>query len=295
MATMRPSITGGLASEFVRAIGEGAVYPRWFSGAYEGRGSPVMFYYPPAPFYAVAASYVLVGEPLLAMALGCWLALALSGLTMYLFSRSLLSRSESLIAAGFYITAHYHLFGFYQRSAQHEFWAFAWVPLLLHGIYRVSAEDDWRGAPYVAIGYCLLLMTHLPTSLIVSLVIPVYALLLTRRAWRLVRMAAALALGAGMASVFLLPFLLEKGYLKPIGTKSAIQRYDAGFLLENLGFSFSQIPLPSSGNFYLFVSAGNWMLAGFLLLVAVSTWLVWNSEFKRNNLVRGVWAITALG
>jgi hypothetical protein len=52
--------------------------------------------------------------------------------------------------------------------------------------------------------------------------------------------------------------------------------------------------LPSSGNFHLFILAGNWMAVALLLLLAVCTWLIWKSEFRQNNLVRGVWSITVL-
>ncbi len=93
------------SKEFVSEIREGAIYPSWLSGAYEGGGSPVMLYYPPIPFYAMSFFYIFVRDPLAALNAGCWLALAISGATMFLLARSFLSRRDSILAAGFYLPA----------------------------------------------------------------------------------------------------------------------------------------------------------------------------------------------
>jgi hypothetical protein len=192
------------------------------------------------------------------------------------------------------MAAHYHLFDFYQRTAQHEFWAFVWVPLLLYGIYRVSTEDSSRALPYVSLGYFLLLVTHLPTTLMVTYLLPLYALLLSRDLRRLVRVAAGLALGAGMSAVYLFSYLFERDHLKSLGERTEIQHYYSGFLMENLGSAFAHVPLPSTGNFNLFVLAGDWMAVGFLILIAVFTLVIWDSEYRRSPLVQSLWAITAL-
>lgn len=280
------------AKEFVDEIREGTIYPRWLSGAYDGRGSPVMIYYPPLPFFVIAFFSIFTSNPLLALGLGCWIGLAISGSTMYLLSRSLLSRQDALMAAGFYMILHYHLFDFFHRSAQHEFWAFAWIPLLLYSLHRVSTEHNLRALPYIAFSYAMLLVTHVPSALMLTFVIPVYVILLTRDTKRLIGAASGLITGAGLASIFIIPFLFERDYLKSLGDKTDIQRFDAGFLMENLVEAFRQIPFPSNGNFHLFILASNWIALGLLILLAIVTWVVWKSEYRQNSLVRGVWVIT---
>lgn len=298
---LTPSLNGDDAAqhywwskEFIYELGQGNLYPRWLSGAYSGRGSPIMVYYPPVPFYASALFYVLLGDPLLSLYWGCCLGLLVSGITMYFYSRTLLSHRESLLGAAFYMTAHYHLFDFYQRMAQHEFWAFAWVPLLLYGINRLHQENHWRPLLYVASGYALLLMTHLPTALMITLLLPVYALILTRNVWQLTRMVVGLTLGVGMAAIFLVPFLFERSYLKPLGAKAANQYFHAGFLFENLNQAFKQIPLPSNGSFDLFLLAGDWMAVGFLALLIICTVFIWKSAFRQNPALRALWVITLI-
>ncbi len=296
-----PSLNGDDAAqhywwtkEFMHELGQGNLYPRWLSGAYGGRGSPIMFYYPPLPFYAASLFYVFIREPLLSLYWGCCLGLAVSGITMYFYSRTLLSQKGSLLAAAFYLTAHYHLFDFYQRMAQHEFWAFAWVPLLLYGINRLNIENHWRPVLYVASGYCLLLMTHLPTALMITFLLPVYLLILTRNARQLACIAAGLGLGVGMAAIFLLPFLFGRSHLKELGARAANQSFRAGFLFENLSEAVRQIPLPSNQNFNLFLLAGDWMAVGFLVLLVICTIFLWKSEFRHNNALRGLWVITII-
>ena len=122
---------------------------------YNGQGGPAMLFYPPLTFYIVAFLDAFVGNTLQAFSLGCWLALALSGLTMYLFSRAIFSRRIALFVAAFYMIAPYHLFNLYQRSALAEFWSFAWLPLVLDAIRRGAVRQDRFVVPYVAISYAL--------------------------------------------------------------------------------------------------------------------------------------------
>jgi uncharacterized membrane protein len=280
------------SKEFIHEISKGTLYPRWLSGAYEGRGSPTLYYYPPVPFYVTSFFYVLLRDPLVSLYWSCCMGLLVSGVTMYFYGKTLLSQRDSLVAAAFYMTAHYHLFDFYQRLAQHEFWAFAWVPLLLYGINRLHTENHWRPIVSIAAAYALLLMTHLPTALMISFLLPVYLLLITRNLRKLSYIAAGLGLGVGLAAIFLFSFLFERDYLKPLGARAANQSYRAGFLFENLTQAFRQIPLPSNSNFDLFLLAGEWMALGFAVLLLTSTLLLWKSEFRQNPMVRGLWLIT---
>lgn len=201
-------------SQFIDEIRDGALYPRWLSGANDGQGSPVPLYYPPLTFYVGAGFSFLTGNTLVGISLSCWLAVALSGLTMYAFARSFLSYSLSFGAASLYMLAPYHLLDLYQGATVSEFWSFVWVPLLLDGVRRVSTGPGLNAVAYLALGYALLVFTHVPLLLVTSLTLLIYAVLLTRKLRVLLSMAAGLALGAGIAAVFLIPVLFETRYVK---------------------------------------------------------------------------------
>jgi len=288
------------ASQFIEALKErGVIYPRWLSSANQGAGSPVMLYYPPLPFFVVAGFNALVGDVMASLSLSCWLAMILSGLTMYAFSRSFLPRWASLFAALFYMIAPYHVFDLYQRSALSEFWAFAWLPLMFDSIYRIATGRGMRAVAYLAASFALLLLTHLPTSFIVALIIPVFALLLTRRVRRLAQIAAGLVLGAGISSVFVVPVLFERGYVR--ADRILRIRYFNYFLFEQLRDAFTGplFPSPEVRRFYV-VGATNIVALGLPLLLAVSTLVIWSKrrsgglELSQRNLVPGIWIISAL-
>lgn len=287
------------AAGFIEALGEGAVYPRWLPRSNFGQGSPVMLYYPPLPYYVVAAFDVLVRNPLLSLKLGCWFALALSGVTMYVFARTMLSRWMSLLAALAYLTASYHLFDVYHRAALSEYWSFVWLPLVLDGTLRVASGRGWRSVAYLSVSYALMLLTHVITSFELSLLLPVFLLLLTRNLRRIAQVAAGLALGAAISAVFLLPLQIERGYVR-IDRALRIPYADF-FLFQNLGGAFSKhvFPPPEHRRFYLLYGI-DLIAVGITLLLAVSALVIWrNRQVIQQSVLpfgfaRAAFAITAL-
>jgi len=202
------------STQFNESLREpGVLYPRWLGGGNSGLGSPVMLYYPPLPFYVEAGFNYLSRDTLTAMALNCWAALALSGLAMYVLCRSIASSQISLLGAVIYMAAPYHLFDLYQRAAISEFWTFVWLPLVLDAMYRLSRGKRFA-VVYLSVSYALLLLTHIPVSFAFTLVLPLYFPLLTRDGWKAVQAGAGLLLGAGLSAIFLVPVLLERGYVR---------------------------------------------------------------------------------
>src|SRR5262249_7907219 len=174
---------------FCQELREGALYPRWLSGANRGYGSPVMFYYPPLPFYVVAAFEAVTRNLLLSIKLSCVLAMIASGLSMYVFTRDLLTRAAAGTASVIYMAGPYHFFELYRVTALSEFWSFAWIPLILHAVRRIAIGQGWRASACLAVSYGLLLFTHVPVSLIITTLLPFYALALTHDKRRLMQVA----------------------------------------------------------------------------------------------------------
>ncbi|MEK6320295.1 MAG: 6-pyruvoyl-tetrahydropterin synthase-related protein [Acidobacteriota bacterium] len=282
-------------SQFIDALRDGAFYPRWLPAANEGQGSPVPLYYPPLSFYVGAGFSFVAGNTLLAISLSCWLALVLSGLTMYAFSRSLLSPSLSFGAAALYVMAPYHLLDLYQGATVSEFWSFAWVPLLLDGVHRVSTLRSFRGVGYVALGYALLALTHVPVLFLTSLSLVVYALSLTRKLIALLRIAAGLALGAGVAAIFLIPVLFESSYIKLIFNFD----YRDYFLLEHLRAALTSVRFPSDGSPFTYLLDADLIAVGILALFLVSSLLIGinrrsgEKDASPSALWFAIWIVTA--
>ncbi|HKP12978.1 MAG TPA: 6-pyruvoyl-tetrahydropterin synthase-related protein [Blastocatellia bacterium] len=268
------------ARQFREAMAEpGVFYPRWLGAANNGQGSPAMLYYPPLALFVTAAFGLVTGNTLTTLSLACWLGLLISGLTMYGFARKLLDWRAALFAALLYMAAPYHLFDLYQGAALAEFWSFAWIPLVLNGVYRAAAERGWRAVATLASGYALLLLTHLPLSFALSLVLPVFAVLLTRDLKSLAKIAAGLLLGAGLAAGYLAPVVSERGYVS-IGSLLMFD-YQRFFLLRHLRMALNATMFAPDPSLYpsgepaklapfLYLLKAEQAVAAFLLVMALS-------------------------
>jgi 6-pyruvoyl-tetrahydropterin synthase related domain len=282
-------------SQFIEAVRDGALYPRWLPGANDGQGSPVPLYYPPLPFYVAAGFSLVTGNTLQAISLSCWLALALSGLTMYGFSRSFLSSGLSFAAAAMYMLAPYHILDLYQGSTVSEFWTLAWVPLLFEAVRRASTSPGLPAIAYLAPAYALLVFTHVPLLLLTSLTLVIFAVLLTRNARALLSVAGGLALGAGIGAIFLIPVLFESRYIR-LFFKFDYREY---FLFEHLRTLLTSSRFPSETSPFNYLIDVELVAIVLLPLFVVSSLLIAINrrgvkDHSRGALRLAIWVVTAV-
>lgn len=110
----------------------------------------------------------------------------------------------------------YHLgIDLYTRGAFAELWSFVWIPLILLFVHRLSHGSLWAFAG-LAVSYALLIGTHLPTTLIFSLVPVVYAWFVAekgRRVGPVIFVGVGMALGVGLAAIYLYPAMMMQPYV----------------------------------------------------------------------------------
>lgn len=201
------------STNFTSQLWAGEWYPRWLDQMNNGLGSPVFFFYAPLPYYFTASLKPLFNvdpEGWRQIGVAASMAIILSGYSAYLWLRRSNGASAALIAAIVYMGAPYHLaIDLYNRFAFAELWAFVWMPLVLWGVEGMIAGN--RRAPLgLALAYSGLVLTHLPTTLIFSLVAIAYAILCGERGDRVhatMGVGMAMALGAGIAGAYLVPVL----------------------------------------------------------------------------------------
>jgi uncharacterized membrane protein len=233
---------------FSQQFWAGEAYPRWLSGMNEGLGSPVFFYYPPLPYWITCLlSPCVPNDPVGWRQLGfsSFVALLISGLGCYAWTKELTARVPATIAGILFMLMPYHLqTDLYVRGAFAEFWAFAWLPWILFYIERM-AKPGWFAVPGLAFSYGALIMTHLPTTLIFSLVPIFYALML---AWRaaaakiFVRTIMGMTLGIGLASIYLIPAMTMQEHAS-MEELTSLSYYYKGFF-----FTESNLPVWSLGS-----------------------------------------------
>jgi len=196
---------------FATQLWDGNLYPRWLMGMNEGLGSPVFYYYPPVPFFLTSLLKPFFPDDLHGwhqLGLSASLALIASGFSAYVWLKDLTERTSALLAAVLYMATPYHLAAdLYIRGSFAEYWAFVWMPLVLFFAHRIVSRDKLAVAG-LAISYALLLMTHLPTTLIFSPIPVCYVFCLSSRDHKLKvtgRVLTGVALGIGLSAVFLWP------------------------------------------------------------------------------------------
>ena len=197
------------SQQFTALLRQGNLYPRWLPWSYGGLGSPAFYYYAPLSFH-LAGLFGLIGLPtygaLLAAFGTAWFA---SGVTMHAWLKS---RAPAPVAGALvYMVLPYHVMDFYGRGALAEFCAFAIAPLVVLGV-RQAVEK--KKAALLAGAYATLILTHLPTAVIVSvLLIAPYSIWMTRSDLSRMRpVVHGVAGGVAAAAIYLLPALTLQSY-----------------------------------------------------------------------------------
>lgn len=193
-------------------VAGGDLYPRWMPRAWDGLGSPAFTFYPPMFFWIAVAldqATLRLLETSTLLSLTSALLLGASGLAMRAWLRTHAPPRAALVGALAYMLAPYHIYDIFARAALAETCAYAVLPLVLLAM-EGAAEGDATGSPALGVAYAALILSHLPVALLASVVLlPTYALFLTRRPGSLLKLAGAGLLGAGLAAIYLAPALSQ--------------------------------------------------------------------------------------
>lgn len=221
---------------------QGIFYPRWAALAHFAYGEPRFVFYPPAS-WTLGAGLSAIFPWTVVSDIYIWIALALSGASMFTLARrwvdqELLGRKDALFVSVFYAVNPYHLVIVYWRSAFAELLASCLVPLLLLFVLKAvdACEDtNLRGRAIIPLGLVLAAawLTNAPAAVMIHYSL---ALLVVYFAWRrrsvgiLVVGICAVALGAGLASFYLLPAIYEQRWIDIAQAVSAGSRPLDNFL-----------------------------------------------------------------
>ena len=213
---------------------QGIIYPRWAALAQYGYGEARFIFYPPVswtlgavlgallPWKAVPGAYI-------------WLALTLSGFSMFLLARRWLDRRDAIFAAAFYTANPYFIVIVYWRSAFAELLVGALLPLLL--LYALRSEEENSAVVPLALIVAAAWLTNIPAAVIAnySLVLLMLILAILERSPRvLLRGALAVLLGAALAAFFLIPAAYEQRWVNIAEVLSPGVRPQDNFLFTNI-------------------------------------------------------------
>lgn len=119
-----------------KAIRNGQFPVRWVSDLGFGYGYPIFNFYGPLPYYAGGAVYALGASGLTATKVMMGIGIIAAGLGMFLLTKPVFGMTGALLSSVLYLYAPYHAVQIYVRGAVGEFWAYAFVPLILLGLLK---------------------------------------------------------------------------------------------------------------------------------------------------------------
>jgi len=214
---------------------QGILYPRWAALAQYGYGEARFIFYPPASWTLGAALGALLPWKAVPGAYA-WLALTLSGCSMFLLARLWLDRRDAIFAAALYAANPYYVVIVYWRSALAELLAGALLPLLL--LYALRSEEEGREAVIpLAVIVAAAWLTNIPAAVMVSysLALLMSILAILKRSPRyLLYGALAGSLGAALAAFFLVPAAYERRWVNISEVLSAGVRPQDNFLFVKI-------------------------------------------------------------
>jgi hypothetical protein len=219
---------------FYEEMSRGNYLPGWLAESNNGFGDARFRFYPPFLYYLLSLFRFLTGDWYYASLLVFTLFSVVGVLGVYFWARHSLRERTAALAAALAALAPYHVAQFYQASLLAEFaaasllpYAFWAVEKLTTGAERTRREKLFATAKLAAV-YSLIVTTHLPTTVIGSLALGVFALVSTD--WKnnkkaLIFCAAGIALGLISSAWFWVRMLSELTWIQA-GEKVSSDYYD---------------------------------------------------------------------
>ncbi|MFT8726813.1 MAG: 6-pyruvoyl-tetrahydropterin synthase-related protein [Liquorilactobacillus ghanensis] len=155
--------------EIRKNLQHGIYLPFVYTYTFGQIGFPLGIFYPQATLTISAAISLFFKHQVTGIYAGiAFYTLVTLILTYWVCRKIGKSRSEAYVGAVLYAFAAYRTIDAFSRFAMGEYLAMTFLPLCLYGFYAilVGKNKDW---PYLAIGYSLIIMSHVLTAFILGL------------------------------------------------------------------------------------------------------------------------------
>ncbi|MEM9566689.1 MAG: hypothetical protein AAF974_00135 [Cyanobacteria bacterium P01_E01_bin.34] len=242
--------------QYQAQVNGGQWYPRWLEYSNYGFGNPTFAFYPPLCMMATLPFHLMGLDMASSLVASMWLAVVVFTAGTFRYARHFFSASTAAIAAISAGTMPYLFVDIYQRGAIAEVWGIAAIPWLLwtshlaiagnHLVPSNSAPNNsvepsarrfrWDVLVGVAIAYGFLILSHLPTLLMVTCLWVLLPLFGSRHRGNTVRLFCAAFLGGGgWTAAYILPVLTERRLIQ-VDALTALEEYRPSnrLMLNNL-------------------------------------------------------------
>jgi hypothetical protein len=204
---------------FASAIKDGMLsghwLPTWANDNF-GFGSIGIRFYPPVAFYVLAATQMITADWFWAIWADLLFWMFLGSVGIFLLVKEWSGPAAGIIAGVVYAVVPQHLNEIFQFFLFAEFAAWAILPFCFLYLTRVCRGGTWSDVFLFATSYSLLILTHIPTTIIASFCFPIYCLVLID--WKcfrsvVVRLAASIAITIAATSFRWINIILEYNWL----------------------------------------------------------------------------------
>ncbi|HUS10175.1 MAG TPA: 6-pyruvoyl-tetrahydropterin synthase-related protein [Pyrinomonadaceae bacterium] len=235
------------AIEFHDSIRRGKLYPGWLSTSNFGYGDARLRFYPPGLYYLLSAARIFTGW-YYATILTLSLLSVVGGLGVYFWSRSLGQTRNAMWAGIIYTVAPYHLNQIYRASMLAEYAGCSVLPFAFAFVDRVCRKGKAADVAGLSLAFALLILVHLPLTLIGSVSLVVYAAFRINKElfWQtLLKLALAAGTSLAATAFFWSTILAELPWIKGSTVEPNIY-YD-----YRVNFLFSASNLTNFGAWYI--------------------------------------------
>lgn len=163
---------------FHKAILSGDLFPGWAAESNMGFGSIGIRYYPPIAYYLMAFTQMFTHDWYDTFWINCFFWMFLGGIGVYFLAREWSSAGPSLFTAIFFSFVPYHCAQIYQYILYAEFAAAGIIPFCFLFATRIVKRGRYIDVFLFSISYSLLLLTHIPSTVVGSIGLAVYVFLL---------------------------------------------------------------------------------------------------------------------
>ncbi|MEX2007755.1 MAG: 6-pyruvoyl-tetrahydropterin synthase-related protein [Candidatus Levyibacteriota bacterium] len=277
-------------ANFYLNLSEGNVIPRWAPNLNWGYGHPVLEFLYPLPSYIASLfhfmGYSLIDSTKIVFGLG----MVLSGIFMFMWLAEFLRRGPAFVGAILYMYAPYRFVDLYVRGDIGENLAFAFMPVSLYFILKLSKKINAKYVVLGSISVAFLVLSHNAISLIYMPFLLVYGTILgfykKDRKDYLISLGAILVFGLALSAFFWIPGLIEAKYtLRNIVTKGAyLERF-----VDIKSLFYGPWSFGGTGEFTLQIG-----ILHLLFLILSPVLFFWNKRKKENVLILSLVAYSIL-
>lgn len=254
--------------EFDKTLRDGNLYPRWAPDLNNSFGVPLFNYVYPLPNYISSLLHLFGSSFIDAFKYNMLIATVLGSVFVFLWAREFWGNLGGVVSSSFFSFSPYRLLDIYIRGSVGEVWALALFPGFLWTITKYSRNKNNKYAILSSIIFALVIFAHNILSLMFFVFAIFYILIVLQR--KLLRnYFLIMFLGLGLASIFWIPAILEKGYVRGLDIYDYSQNFPELYQLifPSWGSGFSNSSLTNQLSFQIGIANLLAVVAVFILML----------------------------